>query len=112
MTAADAYLAKPKAMDDLRKINAQFIENFKHRKTVVALMKAAFAPRLPPSTLHRFLVAQPTIPPMVHAWYDDLPQQALADRTDWATIQGLSQAEHFGQWTRRYGADGTQLDHH
>jgi hypothetical protein len=30
---------------------AQFIENFKHRKTVVALMKAAFAAEAEPSTL-------------------------------------------------------------
>src|ERR1019366_2180316 len=30
---------------------AQFIENFKHRKTVVALMKAAFAAEVEPSTL-------------------------------------------------------------
>lgn len=28
MTPADAYLASPKAMDDLRKLNARFIDNF------------------------------------------------------------------------------------
>lgn len=89
---------------------AQFIENFKHRKTVVALMKAAFADRVPPSALHRFLAAQPAIPLIVHAWYDDLPQQALAGRADWAMVQGLSQAEHFGQWTQQYRADGAQAD--
>jgi hypothetical protein len=87
---------------------AQFIENFKHRKTVVAQMRAAFAAGAEPTRLHRFLASDPGIPLIVHAWYDDLPQRALARRTDWMTVQGASQAEHFGQWTMRYHADGTQ----
>jgi hypothetical protein len=59
---------------------AQFIENFKHRKTVTAAMSEAFAPRIPPTDLHRFLAELPALPLWVHAWYDDLPQQALAQR--------------------------------
>jgi hypothetical protein len=89
---------------------AQFIENFKHRKSVVALMKAAFADEVAPSALHRFLADQRALPLLVHAWYDDLPQRALAWRTDWGMVQGLSQAEHFGQWTRHYRPDGTATD--
>lgn len=89
---------------------AQFIENFKHRKTVVTLMKAAFAAETAPTELHRFLAAQPNLPLLVHAWYDDLPQRALAHRTDWGMVQGVSQAEHFGQWTKMFAPDGTSAD--
>src|SRR5258708_39144714 len=44
---------------------AQFIENFKHRKSVVALMKAAFAEQVAPSALHRFLAGQRALPLLV-----------------------------------------------
>jgi len=86
---------------------AQFIENFKHRKSVVALMRAAFSAEVAPSPLHRFLASQRSLPLLVHAWYDDLPQRALAGRTDWGIVQGLSQAEHFGRWTGYFRPDGT-----
>jgi hypothetical protein len=88
---------------------AQFIENFKHRKTVTAAMSAAFAPRMAPTELHRFLVALPQLPLWVQAWYDDLPQQALAERgTSWGMVQGVSQAEHFGTWVHFFDADGSR----
>lgn len=89
---------------------AQFIENFKHRKTVVALMQSAFAADVAPPALHRYLADQPALPLLVHAWYDDLPQRAMSHRTDWGMVQGLSQAEHFGQWTRHYRPDGSVTD--
>jgi SIR2-like domain len=62
---------------------AQFIENFKHRKTVSKAMTDAFAAAVPPTALHRYLAAVPALPLLVHAWYDDLPQRALAGRHDW-----------------------------
>ena len=89
---------------------AQFVENFKHRKTLRTIMQQAFAPRVAPSALHRRIAELASLPLLVHAWYDDLPQQALAARHDWGMIQGLSQAEHFGSWTRAYAADGTPAD--
>jgi hypothetical protein len=89
---------------------AQFIENFKHRKSVVAAMKNAFAADVAPTVLHRFLADQPALPLLVHAWYDDLPQRALGHRSDWGMVQALSQAEHYGQWTRRFRPDGTPTD--
>ena len=76
---------------------AQFIENFKHRKTVKAAMSEAFAAPVQPTALHRLLAALP-LPMIVHAWYDDLPQKALAGTKGWGMVQGVSQAEHFGQW--------------
>jgi hypothetical protein len=38
---------------------AQFIENFKHRKTLVKAMDEAFALQAAPSPLHRWLAALP-----------------------------------------------------
>ncbi len=87
---------------------AQFIENFKHRKTLVAAMNDAFAPSAVPSRLHRWLAALPA-PLIVDAWYDDTMRTALAARTDWAEVQGLSQSEHFGTWVGWYDAAGDTL---
>ncbi len=91
---------------------AQFIENFRHRKTVSAGMTAAFAASAPPTDLHRFLAALPALPLLVHAWYDDLPQKALAARTNWGTVQGVSQAEHFGNWVHYFEAGGAPVAEH
>ncbi len=85
---------------------AQFIENFKHRKTLVAAMDEAYATTPPASVLHRWLAALPA-PLIVDTWYDDTMRAALASRTDWAEVQGLSQSEHFGTWTGWYASDGT-----
>lgn len=89
---------------------AQFIENFKHRKSVVALMRGAFAVEAEPTVLHRWLAEQLSVPLIVHAWYDDLPQRSLASRSDWGMVQGVSQAEHFGTWTHAFHADGSAAD--
>lgn len=88
---------------------AQFIENFKHRQTVKKLMTEAFAVAQAPTALHHGLASLPALPLWVHVWYDDLPQRALAGRSGWGMVQGLSQAEHFGRWTQYYGAEGAPL---
>ena len=85
---------------------AQFVENFKHRKTLVGLMNEAFAQKVTPSALHTFIASLPALPLWVDAWYDDAAQNALADRRDWGQVQGLSQSEHFGTWTGYYDAAG------
>ena len=87
---------------------AQFIENFKHRKTLVGAMAEAYARTPAPSALHRW-IASLRAPLIVDAWYDNTLRQALVearDRVDWAEVQGLSQSEHFGHWTGWYDADG------
>jgi SIR2-like domain len=90
---------------------AQFIENFKHRKSVVAAMKEAFAPRSPLTALHRYLAGLPSLPLWVHAWYDDLPQRALIENgRSWGAAQGVSQAEHFGNWVHYFDAAGTRRE--
>jgi hypothetical protein len=35
----------------------------------------------PDFVLHRYLAGLPSLPLWVHAWYDDLPQQALSSGT-------------------------------
>lgn len=88
---------------------AQFIENFKHRKTLVKAMDEAFAVQAVPSPLHRWLAALPA-PIIVDTWYDDTLRTALAAAGgDWAEVQGLSQSEHFGTWTGWYDAAGASL---
>ena len=87
---------------------AQFMENFKHRKTVSAAMTAAFGREASPSDLHHLLARIPNLPLIVHAWYDDLPQKAFASRENWGVVQGVSQAEHYGQWVHYFHKDGTR----
>lgn len=88
---------------------AQFIENFKHRKTLVKAMDEAYACVPAPSALHRWLATLPA-PLIVDLWYDDVLRQRLAaTRGDWAEVQGLSQSEHFGRWFGWYGADGQAI---
>ncbi|MHB8253833.1 MAG: SIR2 family NAD-dependent protein deacylase [Acidiferrobacter sp.] len=89
---------------------AQFIENFKHRKTVSAGMSDAFRVPGKPTALHDYLAAQTDLPLIVHVWYDDLLQQALRTRTDWGIVQGVSQAEHYGSWTHSFHHDGSPAE--
>lgn len=90
---------------------AQFIENFKHRKSVVQLMNEAFAATPEPSALHLALAASGT-GLWVDTWYDDTFAAALRQvrpEGGWTQIQGLSQSEHFGRWTGVYADDGEFL---
>ncbi|PXW23997.1 SIR2 family NAD-dependent protein deacylase [Paraburkholderia caballeronis] len=91
---------------------AQFIENFKHRKSVVGILDEAFGPTPTPSALHRALAASGA-GLYVDCWYDDTFAAALAGARpggQWAQVQGLSQSEHFGQWFGAYDAAGAPLD--
>jgi hypothetical protein len=87
---------------------AQFIENFKHRKSVVALMNEAFAAVPTPSPFHNW-IARIAPPMVVESWYDDTMIQAFKQNradNEWGQVQGLSQSEHFGTWTAFYDAQG------
>ncbi|MFY9629115.1 MAG: SIR2 family protein [Methylocystis sp.] len=86
---------------------AQYIENFKHRKTLVAAMNKAFTVATQPTSLHEWLAEQPRLPLLVNAWYDDLPQKAFANREGWGLVQGISQAEHGGEWVHYFRPDGS-----
>ncbi|PZA10419.1 SIR2 family protein [Rhodopseudomonas palustris] len=88
---------------------AQYIENFKHRKTLTTMMAEAFRASPQPNELHRMLASLPELPLLVHAWYDDLPQKALAGRQNWGMAQGVSQSEHHGHWVNYYRPDGSEI---
>ncbi len=86
---------------------AQFIENFKHRKSVVKLMEEAFLPGALPNVLHHFLTSLVKKPLLIVAtWYDDAMAQALRGRGNWGQIQGVSQAEHYGNWVHYFDEHG------
>ena len=90
---------------------AQFIENFKHRKTVVHLMNDAFATTPSPSALHLALAGSGA-GLWVDTWYDDTFAAALSQTREpgsWVQVQGLSQSEHFGHWTGVYSDAGALL---
>ncbi len=106
----DKLTAKASVPHKIRKqltAAAQFIENFKHRKTVKAAMTEAFRHQVQPTPLHRYLASIPALRLIVHAWYDDLPQAALAGKKGWGMVQGVSQAEHFGDWVHYF--DGATM---
>ncbi|MFP8779801.1 SIR2 family NAD-dependent protein deacylase [Hydrogenophaga sp. RWCD_12] len=91
---------------------AQFIENFKHRKSVVMIMDEAFTAVPTPSPLHRALAASGATL-WVDTWYDDTmlaAMKAARPQGGWHQLQGLSQSEHFGQWTADYDAEGHIAD--
>lgn len=90
---------------------AQFIENFKHRKSVVSLMSDAFSPSVPPNALHRYLAGLAKKPLLiVDTWYDDAMAMTLFGRSNWGQIQGVSQSEHFGQWVHYFDAAGNRVE--
>lgn len=86
---------------------AQFIENFKHRKTVVKAMTEAFTAEVAPSALHYYFAGIPHLPVIVSTWYDDLLMKALVVCKDWGMVQGVSQSEYFGTWVQYFAADGS-----
>jgi len=90
---------------------AQFIENFKHRKTVVSLMNEAYAPGVQPNALHRHLAGLTKKPLLiVDTWYDDAMANALGGRGNWGQIQGVSQSEHLGQWVHYFNDKGNPVE--
>ena len=90
---------------------SQYIENFKHRKTLVGLMGDAFQGKPAPTYLHRYLVTLPKpLPLIVDVWYDATMATALQSREDFGQIQGVSRAEHFNEWVHYYNADGTSVE--
>jgi hypothetical protein len=84
---------------------AQFIEQRRHRKTLVAAMAEIFAAPVAPTALQRELAAL-GLPLVVDTWYDGAARAALAG-ADFVEIQGITRALEFGDvWTRAYRPDG------
>ena len=90
---------------------AQYIENFKHRKTLVKYMAEAFVTEVPPTYLHNFLAGIARKPLLiVDAWYDNAMATALQSRLQSGQMQGVSQSEYFGTWVHYFRPDGMQAD--
>lgn len=87
----------------------QYIENFKHRKTLTKLMTEAFAEPAQICPCRLFFFSR-QLPLVVDAWYDDASRQALAGRSDWGEIQGVSRAEHRDIWVKYYHPDGSEAE--
>jgi SIR2-like domain len=90
--------------------SAQHIESTRHRATVTALMAEAFVTPVEPTPLHRHLATLP-LPLIVDAWYDSAMRSALAGRSDWGEVQGITRAG-IGEdrWYRFYDAAGRETD--
>jgi hypothetical protein len=90
--------------------SAQHIESTRHRATVTALMNEAFATPVAPTALQRHLATLP-LPLIVDSWYDGAMRTALAGRSDWGEIQGITRAG-IGEdrWYRFYDASGNEVD--
>lgn len=88
---------------------AQYIENFKHRKTLKGIITALFSVKTPTPALMQSL-ADLHLPLIVNLWYDNTMAVALRGQADWGRIQGMSQSEHYGQWFGFYAPDGTLVD--
>ena len=87
--------------------SAQYIESYKHRSTVTALMAEAFATPVPPTPFHGWLAGL-DLPLIVDSWYAGEMRQALAAmRDDWVEVQGITRAG-IGEdrWYRFYGPEG------
>jgi hypothetical protein len=87
---------------------AQYVESMKHRATVTALMTEAFAPRVEPTPLHRYL-ASLSLPLIVDSWYDGAMREALGARSNWGEVQGITRAGVTeDRWYRFYDAAGEE----
>lgn len=89
---------------------AQYIENFKHRKTLAKLMTGAFSAPVSPSRLHYYLAGLDACPMIVDLWYDQAVPAALAPRRNWGQIHGVSRSDHPGRWYRCLHPDGAEAD--
>ena len=91
---------------------AQYIESFKHRKTLVRLMTEAFTLEAPPALVHRFLAALPHLPLIVDTWYDGTLARALSGDGERGRaicqVSGVSRAERPDQWFRSARCGGSR----
>lgn len=90
---------------------AQFIEQRRHRKTLVAFMSDIFKTTVEPGPLHAWLAGL-KVPMIVDTWYDAALSRAFreAGRPDFAEIQGITRAlEYRDVWTKSYSADGREI---
>lgn len=89
----------------------QYIENFKHRKTLTRLAEEAFTCKgdrpVALTPVHRFLAALPRLPLVVDTWYDGTMARTFSDPAGRARnlcqVSGVSRSEHPNEWVRYAG---------
>ena len=89
----------------------QFIEQRRHRNTLIAYMSDIFAPVVEPSKLTLWLATLP-LSLVVDTWYDGAARKAFAvsGRTDWIEIQGVTRSgENRDIWTKVYDPAGKEV---
>lgn len=90
---------------------AQFIEQRRHRRTLVTWMAEIFGPAVAPSPLVAHLAGLP-LSLVVDTWYDGAFRTALraAGRDDYVEIQGVTRAgEARDIWTKAYDPAGAEV---
>lgn len=90
---------------------AQFIEQRRHRNTLVAYMADVFGPPVAPSRLAIWLAGLP-LSLIVDTWYDGATRAAFAasGRGDWIEIQGVTRSgENRDIWTKVYDPAGKEV---
>ncbi|MEW5962168.1 MAG: SIR2 family protein [Pseudomonadota bacterium] len=90
---------------------AQFIEQRRHRKTLVAILADIFEAPVEPGALHAWL-ARLQIPLIVDTWYDAALARAFreAGRRDFAEVQGVTRAlETRDVWVKCYAPEGVEI---
>ena len=90
---------------------AQFIEQRRHRNTLVAWMAEIFAPAATPSKLTTWLASLP-LSLIIDTWYDGTTRAALkaSGRTDWIEVQGVTRSgESRDIWTKVYDPSGAEV---
>jgi len=113
-TVAAALHAKAPAPSKIRTNMwsvAQFIEQRRHRNTLVAYMSQIFAAPPAPTKLALRLAELP-LSLIVDTWYDGATRAALkaSGRTDWVEIQGVTRSgENRDIWTKVYDPSGTEV---
>ncbi|MGI9211641.1 MAG: SIR2 family NAD-dependent protein deacylase [Methylococcaceae bacterium] len=90
----------------------QYVENFKHRKTLISQLQAAFAPAPRPTALHRFLATPEwSLPLIVDTWYDATMALALSESgCDFGQVQGVSRAEYLNDWVHYFDHEARKVE--
>ncbi|QSR89468.1 SIR2 family NAD-dependent protein deacylase [Methylacidiphilum caldifontis] len=89
---------------------SQYIENYRHRKTLKALLSQLFDGECEPNELQQWIARIPRLPLVVDVWYDGSLSLALKERPSWGQIQGVSQAEYPGSWVKAYNAEDKEVE--
>ncbi|TBW38003.1 SIR2 family protein [Siculibacillus lacustris] len=89
----------------------QFIEQRRHRKTLIAYMAEIFAASPEATPLHAWLAGLP-LSLVVDTWYDGAARAAFAatERGDWIEVQGVTRSgENRDIWTKVYDPAGAEV---